>query len=230
MKRPVDLFLASFRRPERLAAMLESVRATRYPARVLVAAGDAGTIETCEKFKGLAECVYSTGANARIGCTAPLNLVFGTLVRHDALFCTDDCLFATDCLDIAMTTLYERFPDADGVVGLCQQNIPGAYDLAFPLIGRKFQERLIARGDLFFPGYYHLFNDAELGVTVKCLGNWVFEPRALIRHAHPDSGTPADDTFRRGFTHQDADRAAWCRRRARGDIWGLDDVPNVARA
>lgn len=231
LRPPVDLFLASYKRPERLAAMIESVRASGYPARVCVAAGDPGTIETCARYLGIVECVYSTEVNRRIGCTAPLNFVFCSLVRDHALFCTDDCIFGADTLDIAVTTLLERFPDSDGVVGLAQENIPGAYELAFPLLGRAFLDRFRRadpRGRLFMPGYYHLLNDAELGVTIACLGNWVFEPRAKISHFHPDGGGDTDATFRRGFTHADHDLGLWCDRRERGVLWGIDPVPDAA--
>jgi len=221
----IDLFLGSYKRPDRLRAMIESVLASGYPARVCVAAGDPGTIETCAAYPGLVDCIYSTDVNRRVGCTAPLNLVSKTLVRHHALFCTDDCLFRPDTLDIAVQTLLTRFPDSDGVVGLAQDNIPGAYPLAFPLMGRAFLDRFTPAGsgrDLFFPGYFHLLNDAELGVTITCLGNWVFEPRAVISHFHPDGGGEADATFKRGFTHQDRDFPLWCRRRASGAVWGID--------
>ncbi len=226
-RRPVDLFLGSFKRPEKLAAMIESVRDTGYPARVLVAAGDPGSIEVCSRFPALAECVYNTEVNKRIGCTAPLNHVYRSLVRRDALFCTDDCIFATDSLDIAMETLYHTFPDGDGVVGLKQENIPGGYDLAFPLMGRKFLDRFApaaSGSDIFFPGYFHLFNDAEIGLTIKCLGNWVFEPRATISHWHPAHGGTLDTTHGHGLTHHVQDEALWCDRRAKGLLWGLDEV------
>lgn len=227
-KRPVDLFLGSFKRPEKLAAMIESVRDTGYPARVLVAAGDPGTIETCARYPGIAECVFNTEINRRIGCTAPLNHVYKSLVRNDAIFCTDDCIFARDCLDVAMTTLYTKFPDGDGVVGLMQENIPDGYDLAFPLMGRKFLDRFAQAGsadDIFFPGYFHLFNDAEIGITIKCLGNWVFEPRARIRHFHPAHGGTLDKTHSHGLTYREHDVALWVRRRSQGLVWGVDHVP-----
>lgn len=230
LRRGVDIFLASYQRPERLTAMLESVRATGYPARVLVAAGDTGTIETCRAFEGLACPVYSAEANRRVGCTAPLNLVFRELVRRDALFCTDDCLFAPDALDVAMATLDARFPDGDGVVGLMQENIPDGYPLAFPLMGRAFLDRfrrLTGGRELFFPGYYHLFNDAEMGMTLTCLGNWVFERRARLRHFHPSGGGAEDATFVRGFTHKDEDRRLWCQRRLEGRVWGMDAEDGV---
>lgn len=236
--RPVlDVFLASYKRPEKLAAMIRSVRDTGYPARVLVGAGDPGTIEACGKFPGLVQCLYSTEANARIGCTAPLNLVFRNLVQNDALFCTDDCVFLPDAFDVAMGTLYERFPDGDGVVGLAQENIPsGAYDLAFPLMGRRFLDRfrrlpeaftrgvgLGRPGDLFWPGFNHLLNDAEIGLSIKCLGNWVFEPRAKLRHFHPEmGGGTMDATHNHGLTFKDEDALAWAERRAAGRLWGLD--------
>lgn len=224
-KRPVDLFLGSFKRPEKLAAMIESVRDTGYPARVLVAAGDPGTITTCERYPGLAECAYNTENNKRIGCTAPLNHVYKSLVRSDALFCTDDCIFNKDALDVAMETLYSKFPDGDGVVGLKQENIPDGYDLAFPLMGRKFLDRFApaASGkDIFFPGFYHLFNDAEIGVTIKCMGNWVFEPRAALRHFHPAHGGTLDKTHNHGLTYRDHDESLWRQRRAKGLVWGID--------
>lgn len=239
---PLDLFLASYKRPEKLAAMIESVIATGYPARVLVAAGDTGTVATCERHRGVVECVYSSRANTRKGCTAPLNFVFRTLVRHDALFCTDDCVFERDALDIAMSTLYEHFPDTDGVVGLAQPNmLGGGYELAFPLMGRRFLDRFRAlpssftqgvglgeRGDLFWPGYFHLLNDAEIGLTAQCMGNWVFEPRARLSHFHPEcGGGTMDATHTHGLTFKHEDRIEWMRRRRAGVLWGLDPGADV---
>ena len=235
-RKVLDIFLGSYKRPEKLAHMLESVMATRYPVRVLVAAGDPGTVETCQKFGTAIEVIYSTHVNRLKGCTAPLNMVFRNLVRNDALFCTDDCEFDADAFEIAMTTLYEKFPDGDGVVGLAQENIVGAYDLAFPLFGKAFLDRFRGLapaftqgikaglpGDIFWPGYFHLFNDAEIGLTIKCMGNWVFEPRAKLRHYHPEcGGGEMDATHNHGLTFKDDDRCAWTDRRARGVLWGLD--------
>jgi len=225
-RRPVDIFCATFRRPEKLRAMLESVRATGYPARVCVAAGDLESVRECERSDGLAQAVYSTEVNRRIGCTAPLNFVYASLVRRDALFCTDDCVFEPDSLDIAMATLYERWPDGDGVVGLSQSNIPTGYPLAFPLFGRAFLDRFDEHDGLFFPGYFHLYNDAEMGITAMCLGNWVFEPRARLRHFHPVcGGGEMDATHHHALTHERADQEVWRERRASGLIWGIDEEP-----
>lgn len=239
----VDVLCASFKRPEKLAAMIRSVLDTAYPARVIVAAGDPGTIETCRRFADArlaggpaVVSVWSEEVNARPGCTAPLNLAFRNAVRHHALFCTDDCVFASDALHIAVGTLLGRFPDSDGVVGLAQENIPGAYDLAFPLFGRAFLDRFAAldpaftraqglgrEGDLFWPGYFHLYNDAEIGLTIKCLGNWCFEPRARLRHFHPEcGGGEMDATHHHGLSRWCDDARAWTSRRARGVLWGLD--------
>ncbi len=258
-RRTIDIFCASFKRPEKLAAMIESVRAaasrpgSMHPARVIVAAGDEGTIQTCELFRPKAsikqvpdspdasrfsvESVWCSAVNDRPGCTAPLNLAFRNAVRHDALFCTDDCVFEPDAFDIAMATLDTHFPNGDGVVGLAQENITGAYDLAFPLFGRAFLDRFRSlpdhftsgigagqSGDLFWPGYFHLFNDAEIGLTIKCMSNWVFEPRARLRHYHPEfGGGDMDATHAHGLSRWSEDAQAWTARRARGVLWGLDE-------
>ncbi len=223
----IDIFVASYKRPDRLTAMIESVRATGYPARVLVAAGDIDTVRACEKFPDAVECVYSTAANRLTGCTAPLNHVVSSLVRHDAIFCTDDCVYAPDSLDIAARSLYTAFPDGDGVVGLAQENIPGGYPLAFPLIGKRFRERFTAGGggrrELFFPGYFHMYNDGELGITLSMLGNWHFEPRARLSHFHPCTGVAEDATHTRGRTFVGRDAQLWHERRMKGLVWGIDD-------
>ena len=223
----VDVFCASIGRPDALRRMIDSVRRSDHPARVLVAAGDTETIRACEQESDICQCVYSSRANALPGCTAPLNLVFRTLVEHDAIFCTDDIRFEPSAISIAMERLYAEFPDGDGVVGLCQSNIPQGYDLAFPLMGRKFLDRF-RPGDLFFPGYYHQYNDAELGVTVKAWGNWVFEPRARIEHDHPcATGLPPDKTFIRARLRKSDDDKVWESRRARGEIWAADRFPEL---
>jgi hypothetical protein len=216
----VDIFVASYKRPDRLAAMVASVRATGYPARVCVAAGDLETVRVCEGLGEGVECVYSTAANRLTGCTAPLNHVVASLVRHDAIFCTDDCVFAPDSIGVAVRSLYSAYPDGDGVVGLAQENIPNGYELAFPLIGQRFRERF--QRELFFPGYFHMYNDAELGITVKCLGNWHFEPRATLRHFHPCTGVAEDHTHTRGRTFGQKDARLWHERRMAGSVWGID--------
>jgi hypothetical protein len=223
-KPPIDIFVASYKRPERLAAMIESVRATGYPARVLIAAGDIDTVRACEKFPDFVECVYSTAANRLTGCTAPLNHVVSSLVRNDSIFCTDDSVYAPDSLDIAARSLYTAFPDGDGVVGLAQENIVGGYPLAFPLIGKRYRERFTVGGrqELFFPGYYHMYNDGELGITLSMLGNWHFEPRAKLSHFHPCTGVAEDATHTRGRTFVGRDAQVWHERRMKGLVWGID--------
>jgi len=224
--KPLDIFCASIRRVDKLRAMIESVAKTNYPAHICVAAGDLETVKLCEQYPNLVDCVYNTQANARIGCTAPLNHVYKSLVKHDALFCTDDCIFAHDALHIAMTTLYERFPQGDGVVGLAQENIPDGYPLAFPLFGRAFLDRFAHFGDIFFPGYFHLYNDAEIGLTIACMGNWVFEPRAKLRHLHPEcGGGEIDFTHHHAQTHKSRDQHVWANRRSLGILWGIDEDP-----
>lgn len=227
-ERVVDVFCASIGRPEALARMIATVRAGEQPARVLVAAGDTATIDVCEANADICCCVYSSRANARPGCTAPLNLVFRELVEGDALFCTDDIRFEPAAISTAMRTLYTNFPDGDGVVGLCQSNIPQGYDLAFPLMGRAFLDRF-RPGDLFFPGYFHQYNDAELGVTIKAWGNWVFEPAARLEHDHPcATKLPPDETFVRARLRKSDDDKVWEARRAAGKIWAADRFPELA--
>ncbi len=223
---PLDVFCASFKRPDKLPKMIESVIATGYPARVCVSAGDMQTLDTCAKYPGVVEAVFSTDVNKKTGCTAPLNLVHRELVRRDALFCTDDLIFEKDCLHNAMRALYSHFPDTDGVIGLYDANIPDDYALAFPLMGRKFQERFIRTlepaGPLFYPAYFHMFNDSELGETLKHLGNWRHEPTARIHHYHPDFGGTMDKTHSHALTFRDHDERLWYSRRTRGVLWGID--------
>jgi hypothetical protein len=238
--RRVDVFCASIGRIEALERMIASVRESTHPARVLVGAGDAATVELCERHADIARCVYSSRANERTGCTSALNLVFRELIEGDALFCTDDIRFDPRAIEIAMETLYTRFTDGDGVVGLRQSNIPQGYDLAFPLMGAAFLQRFRAGGsdggdaengggDLFFPGYYHQYNDAELGETVKTWGNWVFEPNATVEHDHPcATGLAPDETFVRARTMKTADDRVWAARRAAGELWAAERFPEIA--
>jgi hypothetical protein len=147
-----------------------------------------------------------------------------SLVRNDCLFCTDDCVFAPDSLETGVRSLYTAYPDSDGVVGLAQENIPDGYLLAFPLIGRRFRERFTrGGGELFFPGYYHMYNDAELGITIGMLGRWHFEARAKLRHFHPCTGVAEDATHTRGRTFGGQDARLWHERRMMGRVWGIDD-------
>jgi hypothetical protein len=225
--------------------MLTSLAASTHPARAIVAAGDKDTLALVESlattlarpgaygaphphFELIA--LYSTRANARIGSTAPLNLAAAAIAPgRDALFCTDDCLFEATTLATAVATLNARFPTGDGSVGLAQDNLTPdqAYPLAFPLLGRALIARFTSKahstaGHLFWPGYFHLYNDLELGLTLTCMGNWAYEPAAKLRHFHPCTGEPEDHTFRRALTRFQDDAAAFKSRRTAGTLWGID--------
>lgn len=228
--RPIDIFCASFKRASKLTAMIESVMTNDYPVRLCVAAGDLETVRVCEQLHqrfGCIDCVYDTGANRLTGCTAPLNHAIDRLVRRDAIFCTDDVLFEPDCIRAAVSALDRWFPTGDGVIGLSVGNIDGDYPLAFPLYGRAFQTRfrqaLAPRGPLFFPGYFHMFNDAEIGRTIRALNCWRLEPTARLRHEHPDHGGTLDPTHAHALTFSGYDLRVWNDRCARGMLWGIDE-------
>jgi len=227
----IQIFCASYRRHEKLSRMIESVVETGFPATICVGAGDLGTVDLCEKlrarFGAIVDCVYDTESNRRVGCTAPLNHVVDRLIDRDALFCTDDLIFEKDCLHNAVDALYRHFPDSDGVIGLFNTSIEGDYPLAYPLYGRKFQQRfrslLSPRGPLFFPGYFHLYNDAEIGRTIRALGCWHLEPTARVHHFHPLYGGEMDATHSHALTFSGHDQRLWNARCARGLLWGIDE-------
>lgn len=228
--RPIDIFCASFKRPSKLTAMIESVLANDYPVRICVAAGDLDTVRACEQLDKrfqCVECVYDTASNRLTGCTAPLNHVVDRLVRRDAVFCTDDVLYERDCIRNAVRALDRHFPTGDGVIGLSVGNIDGDYALAFPLYGRAFQQRFRAirssGGPLFFPGYFHMFNDAEIGRTIRALNCWHLEPTARLRHEHPDHGGILDQTHTHALTFSSYDLQLWNSRCSRGLLWGIDE-------
>ncbi|MFO0859941.1 MAG: hypothetical protein U0570_05240 [Phycisphaerales bacterium] len=229
MSRPLQIFCASYKRHEKLSAMIESVIATGYDAEVFVGAGDLGTVELCERlrarFGGRVDCVYDSRDNRLVGCTAPLNHVVDRLVTRDAIFCTDDLMFEKDCLHEAMASLDRHFPDGDGVIGIANTSIEGDYPLAYPLYGRTFQQRFrrVMGGPLFFPGYFHLYNDAEIGRTIRALGCWRLETRARVYHAHPLYGGTMDATHSHALTFSGHDQNVWNARCAKGLLWGIDE-------
>lgn len=228
--RTIDIFCASFRRPDKLGRMIESAVANSHPIRVCVAAGDLDTVAACADLAarfGCVDCVFDSSVNRLTGCTAPLNLVVDRLVHRDAIFCTDDVLFEPDCIPNAAAALEKHFPTGDGVVGLCVGNISGDYELAFPLYGRAFHNRFRnikePKGPLFYPGYFHMYNDAEIGRTIRALNCWHLEPSARLRHEHPDYGGILDQTHSHALTFSDYDQRLWNSRCARGLLWGIDE-------
>lgn len=231
MSAPIQIFCASYRRHEKLTNMIESVMRSDFPATVCVGAGDLGTVELCERlaerFGGRVVCVYDTDSNKRVGCTAPLNHVVDRLIDRDAIFCTDDLIFEESCLRNAAAALERHFPDSDGVIGLFNTSIESDYPLAYPLYGRAFQERfrtlLSIRGPLFFPGYFHLYNDAEIGRTIRAMNCWRLEPTARVHHFHPLHGGEMDATHSHALTFSGHDLRVWNERCAKGLLWGIDE-------
>lgn len=108
---------------------------------------------------------------------------------------SDDIAFMPDSIKIAEKTLWEKFPDTDGVIGfnICNMKEKDKSIYAFMLIGNKFLRNRLLRKP-FYEEYQHFYADTETGMFADKLGKFFYCEEAKIEHYHPCTGVPADKT------------------------------------
>ena len=130
---------------------------------------------------------------------------------------TDDLIFYTETISVAVNKLKDAFRDTDGVIGLnqYQEGKPKGRKYAFCLIGRKFANRYPDL-KIYCPDYIHYNSDRELGFHAQTIRKFCFFPAARIAHIRIP-----DRTTKLGLVVYDRDKKVYRERQARKILWGL---------
>lgn len=205
---PVTVVIPTYKRPEKLARCLESIRAQDYPARLIRVIAE----EDIDR-----EFAFGIW-----------NRIIPTITEGIAVYLCDDVELDPGCIKAGVFALWSRWEDLDGVVGFNQRNIQGkagTAQSAMGMIGAKFLDRFPERRP-FCPDYARFHFDSELGHMARHIGRFHFEIKASLVHYHPaHHPDEMDETHHvvRDKVEQNEDGRLWKERRERGLWWGVDN-------
>ena len=148
----------------------------------------------------------------RIGWVASTNRVLKEFGSEYYIYAADDLIFPFDCIERAMTTMQERFPDGFGVVTIGRKT-----KAIFGLIGNKWVEQFPDR-QVFCPFYKHYGADWEHSQFCKKIGKFAYSSK---RNSQVEHFRLKDETCRiaRKF-YRTKDLTLSTQREKRGLLWG----------
>jgi len=142
------------------------------------------------------------------------------------VYLCDDIELDPDCLSNLFAVFKEKFPDTDGLIGICQKNIPrdkeGYSASAMGLIGRRFARRYPDM-KCFCPDYSSFHADAELQLYARKLNKFHYAENARLTHYHPAYFSEMKDDAHEYVRIPEVvkkDRETWNIRRKKGLLWG----------
>jgi hypothetical protein len=145
-------------------------------------------------------------------------------MKADAMcYLNDDVMLYPDTIERIKTTYLEQFSDFDGVLGICQANIPieKCVKSAFGVIGKKYAERFPNKG-VFCPDYARFYGDAELQMFAESINKFYFTEDVKLIHRHPEFSKGKDDTHRKVREFKEIDTVNFNKRRRKNYLWGRD--------
>lgn len=149
----------------------------------------------------------------RRGWVASINRVLKEFDSDYYIYASDDLIFPSDCIECAMVTMKECFPDGYGVVTLGRK-----HKCIFGLVGRKWVEHFPDR-QMLCPYYVHYASDAEHTYFAHRIKKFAFPPKRDSQVFHHRLG---GETRRFARSTRDKDLALLRDREQRGRLWGID--------
>lgn len=128
----------------------------------------------------------------------------------------DDLIFYPDCLEQAVKSMQQHFPERIGIIGINQyiDGKPGGLRGAFALMNRKFIDHFPNR-ILYCPDYVHYYADTEIVQFAKSINGFYFCKAAKLDHLRL-----MDKVGRMTSQRVPGDKAMYEKRRAKGYLWG----------
>lgn len=207
---PMDILVPVCRRPHKVPALVDSIRATTPLARILFITDvddgpeqDAISQADCEWIAPGA-ITYAQKINAGVRYTDSALIVFAA----------DDLIFLPGWYARAA---FVMGGGGYGVVGL-NDGIPRSdrpTHATHFLVRRSYAERPCAGGEPgpLHEGYRHWYTDDEFISTARARGHYQYAENARIYHEHPCVGGNMDTVYQVGYDFADQDRAVFEGRR-----------------
>jgi len=215
MNRDTTIVIATRNRLVKLLNTLKTIPLADWISVCVVCDDDEETFQYLRQYRPDVEAILT---DSHIGSVACRNMAISKIDTH-VLYATDDLLFRPQCIDRAMGSMREWFPDYDGVIGIKQE--PGGYHPSgVALVGQPFLQRYPER-QLFCPDYWH-FSAHEVMWHAEAVERFHLEEGATFWHLHPAKfKEEMDETHREGRIHKDRDMALIAERKNNNLIWGL---------
>lgn len=141
------------------------------------------------------------------------NHVFREFSSDYYIYAADDITFPPTCIENAIRTMRERFPDGFGLITIAKRK-----RAPFGLIGNKLVEHFPER-QVFCPDYIHYCSDSEFSGVTKKLGKYFWPPDRKVQVFHHREGGETRFLARQV---RERDYAVRDERKRRGYRWGID--------
>lgn len=212
MKITIAIPTCSFGRYDLLVDMIDSIRKgiNKDVHIVIVVDGDPKLYEKInEQLKSPDISIVLN--EKRSGWVFSVNRVLKEFESEYYIYASDDLIFPPDCIEEAMITMQQRFPDGYGVVSLGKKT-----KCIFGLIGDKWVKHFPKR-EVFCPYYIHYGADAEHTRFCQKTGKFAYSPNrdSQVKHYRLNDET-------RIFARKSRTRDITMRRsrELRGRLWG----------
>jgi len=206
--------IVSFDRLELLAKEVKSIEAGTYKDIyiVIVVDGNRKLYEAIKKEIPLIKGEIILNEKRR-GWVASINRVFKEYDSPYYIYGSDDVFYPALCIENAMKTMMEKFPDGYGVVSLGRRT-----KCIFGIVGRKWIEHFPKR-EMLCPYYTHYGADAEHGRFAKEVDKFAYPPdrKTQVLHYRINDATR---TFSRKSRTKDL--TLHRNRKERGRTWGIN--------
>lgn len=228
----VDVVIPTFKRAEKLKRCLESIQRQTYTdweCLVVINGDDTETHKMLEKINDDRIWYKTRGWNSYVigAWNYYFEKFFKKRNRDVVLWIVDDVELKDDCLEQAVKTMLDKFPDLDGVVGL-HQECPNTTSYTFKwygqvLLGKNFIERYApVNYKVCCPAYKHFYQDEEMWLFANSLNKFTNCEKAQLIHYHPSFiKTNIDEAHNKvRFDIKKQDTAIYNERRKKGLVWG----------
>ena len=212
MKITISIPTCSSSRIPLLIKTVESIQSGSYKDvhPVIVADGNPYIAEEANKRLHNVSVIMN---RERVGWVVSTNRVLKEFDSEYYIYAADDLVFPENCIECAMATMREHFPDGKGVVTLGRK--PKAI---FGLFGRKWVEHFPDR-QVFCPFYKHYGADHEHTQFCKKIGKFAYPPNRDSQVEHHRLKDETCRIARSCYRTKDLNLAK--KRREKNLIWGI---------
>jgi hypothetical protein len=213
-------------RPQNARPVLESLRSTSDAELVfIVTANDLEELDACRMAvtldRGSSRTLVVEEWRSH-DYPKKMNHAYGETISDWVLLGSDDITFEPGWQDELLRAARATGKSVIGTNDKANRLVMKGIFSTHALVSRAYVEEqggcLEGPGHLVSEVYEHNFPDRELAALAQSRDEWVFAPRAVIRHRHPAFGTaPQDATYEKGREHFLEDQARFWER---AEQWG----------